>query len=57
MCSPHNWVETGKRAHHVEGNIFKYGTPVVTYVKCEKCSQMGYRKPGKRLVFTWANDG
>lgn len=53
-CAVHDWRETGVRRRHVDGDIFKYGTPIVTYVRCERCGQIGYQKPGHRVVYTWA---
>lgn len=50
----YQWMETGRKAKHVEGAMFKYGTPVVTYVKCLVCGQMGYYKPPGRVVYTWS---
>lgn len=49
----HEWAETGVKDNHVVGNMFKYGTPVVTYVRCIHCKQTGYRKPPSKVVYTW----
>lgn len=60
-CEPHDWKETGFQRRHVEGGhidgkpLFKYGTPIVTYVRCGKCKQDGYRKPPSMVVYTWSN--
>lgn len=52
-CTAHDWVETGKRRKHVDGPLFKYGTPVVAYVRCKHCGQLGYRRPDSMVVYTW----
>lgn len=52
MCN-HFWVETGVQRKHVEGSLFRYGTPVVTYVKCDTCGQPGFRRPNSRVVYLW----
>lgn len=52
-CERHDWKETGERRPHVEGGMFRYGTPVVTYVRCTACHQIGYRRPGSTVVYTW----
>ncbi len=49
----HVWAETGKQAKHVEGSLFKYGTPVVTYVLCVVCGQTGYTRPPSKIIYTW----
>lgn len=53
-CFRHDWKETGVRRPHVEGAMFKYGTPIVTYVRCTVCKQDGYRKPPSRVIYTWS---
>lgn len=58
----HDWQETGIRRRHVEGGfidgkpLFKYGTPIIAYVRCSICGQVGYRKPGSRVVYTWVSE-
>lgn len=52
----HDWRDTGVKRKHVEGSEefgFKYGTPVVTYVRCATCGQNGYRKPPSPVIYTW----
>lgn len=49
----HEWRETGRRDNHVGGEIFKYGTTVVTYVRCARCRQDGFRREHSEIVFTW----
>jgi hypothetical protein len=53
ICIEHNWLDTGIKRQHVQGEIFKYGTPTVTYVKCSNCGQNGFRKPNSRVIYTW----
>lgn len=54
ICEQHDWRGT-YRAKHVSGpeTLFKYGTPVVTYVRCDHCGQVGFRRPGSMVVYTW----
>ena len=42
----HNWVETGRKGPFA-------GDAEVTYVRCEVCSQNGFRKPPSPVVYTW----
>jgi hypothetical protein len=53
----HDWQETGVHRPHIEGAMFRYGTPVVDYVKCTRCGKIGYRRPGSAVVFTWDYGG
>lgn len=53
MRCDHQWKETGRKHQHVTGPMFKYGTPEVTYLRCEKCNQNGYRKPDSKVIYTW----
>jgi hypothetical protein len=55
-CPPHDWFDTGVNRQHFEDArppLFKYGAPVVTYVKCRCCGQIGFRKPNRPVVYTW----
>jgi hypothetical protein len=42
----HDWQETSRRTTHA-------GERIVTYVRCAKCQQIGYRYSGSNVVYTW----
>lgn len=52
-CKQHDWKETGRRALHVDGNLFKYGNKLATYVRCSVCRQLGFRFAPRQVVYTW----
>lgn len=54
----HSWKPTGKEGIHTSFPTKTNGVyhlPAI-YVRCENCGQMGFRKPGSLVVYTWARD-
>jgi hypothetical protein len=52
---PHTWLPTGRATRHLTAEpAFRYGTPIVTYLRCARCGQTGYSHPPRRVVYTWA---
>lgn len=47
MKCEHRWTKTGKVEHHA------YSRQPVIYVKCDHCGQVGFRNPGKNVIYTW----
>lgn len=50
----HEWIETGTQRKHVDGAMFIRGTPIVTYLQCNTCGQVGFRRPNSKVVYTWS---
>lgn len=55
LQSLHDWRHTGVRRKHVDGRIemFRHGTQIVDYVKCDRCGWVGFRRPGSQVIYTW----
>jgi hypothetical protein len=53
----HEWRLTGKIAVHVDWPTKTQGRRecVARYVRCE-CGQVGYRRHGSEVVYTWATE-
>lgn len=55
-CAEHEWKETGVSRPHVQGEMFRYGTRIVTYVRCERCQQDGFKFFPSSLIYTWRKE-
>lgn len=56
--SAHDWKETGERGVHCEFPTKTKGVRKLfaIYLKCARCGQDGFRKPGSKVIYTWRAD-
>lgn len=54
----HEWISMGRIDNHVSFPTVTEGVKhlVAHYVKCGYCMQMGFRRPGSKVVYTWSKE-
>lgn len=55
---PHLWQPTGRVDVHVEFPTKNNGRKqlIAHYVRCARCRQDGFQRPGSAVIYTWARD-
>lgn len=53
----HSWERTGRVDHHAfTHDRLGYPLPKLTFLRCDRCGQDGYRDPRSKLIYTWNDE-